>query len=157
MKSWICLVLLFCLNAISVNAQYSRLFTIENGLSSSMINNIYQDSRGYIWISTGDGLNRYDGVKFVKYRAVKNDSTSLSSNNVYSVYENVDGKVFVLSSKGLQYYDYATDSFRALVRSSGAYNNKCILRCKDGTILVGTSGFGIKKYLSALIVLLLKL
>ena len=54
-----------------------------------MINNIYQDSRGYIWISTGDGLNRYDGVKFVKYRAVKNDSTSLSSNNVYSVYENV--------------------------------------------------------------------
>lgn len=147
MKSWICLVLLFCLNAISVNAQYSRLFTIENGLSSSMINNIYQDSRGYIWISTGDGLNRYDGVKFVKYRAVKNDSTSLSSNNVYSVYENVDGKVFVLSAKGLQYYDYATDSFRTLVRSSGAYNNKCILRCKDGTILVGTSGFGIKKIL----------
>lgn len=126
-------------------AQYSRLFTIEDGLSSSFINNLYKDSRGYIWISTNDGLNRYDGVKFINYKSNQNDSTSLLSNNVYFMYEDSNANIFVLSGNGLQTYDYSTDAFHILAHSNDLYNNKCILECKDGTILIGTSGYGIKK------------
>ncbi|MBM6889124.1 response regulator [Bacteroides caecigallinarum] len=126
------------------HAQYSRLFTIGDGLSSSLINNIYQDSRGYIWISTRDGLNRYDGAKVVKYKPLKNDSTTLLSNNVSSVYEDSVGHIFVLSNKGLQTYDYATDKFKTLALSDSRYNNKCIFGGYDKSLLIGTSGYGIK-------------
>lgn len=134
---------LLCLIMYCANAQYSRLFTVENGLSSSLINNLYQDSRGSIWISTGYGLNKYDGAKFVKYMSEAGDSSALLSNDVYSVFEDGDN-LFVLSTGGLQMYDYSSDSFRTLLHSDNRYNNKCIMKRKDGTILIGTSGYGIK-------------
>lgn len=144
MKSILYLLICVCWVVIgNANAQYSRIFTIETGLSSSLINNLYQDKRGDIWISTGYGLNRYDGAKFINYKSIKNDSTSLLCNNVYSVYEYEDG-LFVLSTDGLQAYDYSTDKFYSLLFSGNNYNNKCILKRKDGTILLGTSGYGIK-------------
>ncbi|MCF2594822.1 hypothetical protein I6E11_13695, partial [Bacteroides caecigallinarum] len=66
MKSRLYLLICICWVVIgNASAQYSRLFTIETGLSSSLINNLYQDKRGDIWISTGYGLNRYDGAKFI--------------------------------------------------------------------------------------------
>lgn len=144
MKSILYLLICVCWVVIgNANAQYSRLFTIETGLSSSLINNLYQDKRGDIWISTGYGLNRYDGVKFINYKSIKNDSTSLLCNNVYSVYEYED-KLFILSTNGLQAYDYSTDKFHSLLFSGNDYNNKCILKRNDGTLLLGTSGYGIK-------------
>lgn len=51
-----------------------------------MINHIYQDSKGYIWVSTEDGLNKYDGAKFVNYKNHFNDSTSLLGNHVYRTF-----------------------------------------------------------------------
>lgn len=144
MKSRLFLIFLLCFSVVSAFAQYSRLFNIESGLSSSLINHLYQDSRGYLWVSTSYGLNRYDGAKFVRYKSVLNDSTSLLSNNVYSVFEDASGNMFILSSRGLQKYDYSDDSFHTLFPSSHRYNNKCIVQRKDGTILIGTSGYGIK-------------
>ncbi len=46
----------------------SKLFTTDKELSSSLINQIYQDRNGFIWIATEDGLNRYDGAKFTIYK-----------------------------------------------------------------------------------------
>ena len=144
MKSRLYLLICICWVVIgNASAQYSRLFTIETGLSSSLINNLYQDKRGDIWISTGYGLNRYDGAKFINYKSVQNDSTSLLSNNVYHVREYGDS-LFILSTNGLQAYDYVTDKFHTLLRSGNYYNNKCILKRKDGSILLGTSGYGVK-------------
>lgn len=143
MKYRVFIFSLLCLAIICAEAQYSRLFTVENGLSSSLINNLYQDFRGNMWISTGYGLNKYDGAKFVKYISEAGDSTTLLSNEVYYVFENADS-LFVLSNSGLQLYDYSTDSFRTLLYSSNGYNNKCIMKRKDGTILIGTSGYGLK-------------
>lgn len=144
MKSRLYLLICICWVVIgNLNAQYSRLFTIETGLSSSLINNLYQDKYGDIWICTEYGLNRYDGAKFINYKSIQNDSTSLLSNNVYSVYES-DDKLYILSTGGLQIYDYSTDKFHTLLRSMKNYNNKCMLKRGDGTVLSGTSGFGIK-------------
>ena len=112
-----------------------------------MINHIYQDSKGYIWVSTEDGLNKYDGAKFVNYKNHFNDSTSLLGNHVYKTFQDSKGYLYVLSTKGLQFYDYKSDSFITIKKSnsSSEYNNKSITQLSDGSILIGTSGYGIKE------------
>lgn len=56
-------------------AQTGRFYTMENGLSSSLVNELLQDSRGFVWIATEYGLNRFDGIRFTNYRHVLGDST----------------------------------------------------------------------------------
>ena len=58
----LCLLSL-CLSSTS-HGQEGKMFTVDKDLSSSMLNKIYQDRDGIIWIATEDGLNRYDGAKF---------------------------------------------------------------------------------------------
>lgn len=73
----------FCLLPLLCKGQFCKLYTTHGEISSSMINNIYQDQKGYIWVTTEDGLNKFDGAKFTSYRTHKNDSTSLIGNHVY--------------------------------------------------------------------------
>lgn len=63
-------------------AQTRNFYSTENGLSSSLINQLFQDSRGFIWVATEYGLNRFDGLNFSNYRHVPNDSVSLTSDYV---------------------------------------------------------------------------
>ena len=65
--------------------QFDHL-TIEDGLSQSTVNCIYQDRRGFMWFGTQDGLNRYDGYNFKVYRHLPSDSTTLSDNYVWCIY-----------------------------------------------------------------------
>lgn len=75
------LVLLYISGIItSITAQTGKQFSTDNELSNSLINTIFQDSRNFIWIATEDGLNKYDGVKFMTYRNDKNISTKLFAN-----------------------------------------------------------------------------
>ena len=57
------LIILFICFAALCHGQSYKIFTADQGLSSSLINRIHQDHNGMIWIATEDGLNRYDGVK----------------------------------------------------------------------------------------------
>ena len=71
------LLLLF---SLLCNGQSPKLFTTDKELSSSLINQIYQDRNGFIWIATEDGLNRYDGAKFTIYKHEPNNEHSLAHN-----------------------------------------------------------------------------
>lgn len=66
--------------------------TTENGLSSNLINDIKQDSLGYIWIATNDGLNRYDGNNFKIFKS-GNLYDYISNNYVQSI-EIVGNKLY---------------------------------------------------------------
>ena len=56
-----------------------RHLTVENdGLSESTVYDVYQDSRGYMWISTDNGLNRYDGYSMESYQYMHYDTLSIS-------------------------------------------------------------------------------
>ena len=79
----ILILLLLWLVMIGATAQTYRLFTTENGLTSSLVNYIYEDRYGLIWIASEDGLNKYDGVKITSYKHREGDESSLASNYVH--------------------------------------------------------------------------
>lgn len=86
------LLLLF---SLLCNGQSPKLFTTDKELSSSLINQIYQDRNGFIWIATEDGLNRYDGAKFTIYKHEPNNEHSLAHNFVRTVFEDSKGHLFI--------------------------------------------------------------
>ena len=75
-KSILCFLCL-CISILCYG-QKGKLFTVDRELSSSMINSIYQDKEGIIWIATEDGLNRYDGAKFTVYKNIPGTKLKVS-------------------------------------------------------------------------------
>lgn len=64
------IIIFLCFLPLLCKGQFCKLYSTHGDISSSMINHIYQDSKGYIWVSTEDGLNKYDGAKFVNYKII---------------------------------------------------------------------------------------
>ncbi len=111
---------LFFLIVFTLNCSYSfsqvknyRLdhLSIEQGLSESSVNCIAQDSSGFLWFGTQDGLNRYDGYNFVTYEPIPDDSSSISNNYIYCIYVDKSGTMWIGTDNGLNRYNSTTDSF----------------------------------------------
>ncbi len=77
-----------------------NLIDIDQGLSQNEVNDILQDSRGFMWFATYSGLNRYDGYDFKIYSIKPDDSTSLKCNKILSLYEDHKGVLWVGTSGG---------------------------------------------------------
>lgn len=60
-----------------LGAQTGKIYTTDMGLSSSLINQIFQDKQGFVWVATEYGLNKFDGLRFTNYRHVSADSSSI--------------------------------------------------------------------------------
>lgn len=88
-----------------------RYLGIEQGLSNNAILTFYQDHRGFMWIGTYDGLNRYDGYNFRIFRNIFGDSTSLSTNNVYHLEGDAKHNIWVGGQNGLNIYNPLTEKF----------------------------------------------
>ena len=90
--------------------KFRRLDTPE-GLSSSQINVIFKDSRGFVWIGTPYGLNRYDGYRVKNYYSNQRDTTTMRDNYTDHIYEAADGKLWMRQGMNYCVYDPVTDSF----------------------------------------------
>src|SRR3954453_17906562 len=83
------------------------------GLQSSVINTMLQDTRGFLWFGTADGLCRYDGYNFKTFRRISGDSNSLPGNYILKLAEDHDGKIWIgLFKDGISCYDPATGIFK---------------------------------------------
>jgi signal transduction histidine kinase/ligand-binding sensor domain-containing protein/AraC-like DNA-binding protein len=82
----------------------------REGLSNNIVEAVTQDRQGFIWIGTGNGLNRFDGHNFVVYRKTA-DTTSLSDNSVTSLLVDGGGFLWVGTDRGLNRFDPATGRF----------------------------------------------
>jgi len=102
---------LFLFFSLNVKAQRVRLLTPDDGLSNSHITQIYQDSKGYIWVATENGLNKFNGYDFEVFLSVPNDTTSILANYVTHIYEDSRGMFWVSTSNGLLQYDRTTNTF----------------------------------------------
>jgi ligand-binding sensor domain-containing protein/serine phosphatase RsbU (regulator of sigma subunit) len=77
-----------------------KQLTIKQGLSQSRISDIIQDSRGFIWVATEDGLNRYDGYRFEIFSFDPDDANSLSNQSITALAPDDSGNVWVGTSLG---------------------------------------------------------
>ena len=89
-----------------------RALTIEDGLSQGMVTSMTQDSSGFMWFATKDGLNRYDGYKITVFRNNPGDPLSLAENHVSEVKCAPDGRLWVgTASNGIQVFDPLSETF----------------------------------------------
>ncbi len=101
------------LNIANSQAQILNIdhFTIENGLSQTSVNCLIQDSRGFLWIGTQDGLNKYDGYSFYNFKNEPSDTNSLSNNFINCIYEDADKNIWVGTNAGVNKYNIYTERF----------------------------------------------
>ncbi|WEK17655.1 MAG: two-component regulator propeller domain-containing protein [Candidatus Pedobacter colombiensis] len=148
---WIKLPLLFIIlfGYRSASAQEDKIsfkhLTVENGLSQSSVLSIAQDSMGFMWFGTKDGLNKYNTRNFEIYKREKGNSSSLSSGqNVNALLTDSKGNLWVGTQKGLNRYLPESNSFKRYQydpkRKSSLSNNivRCIFEDNKGHIWVGT-------------------
>jgi len=98
------------LSLFGQNRNNYGLLTIKEGLSQNSALAIIQDKKGFIWIGTKDGLNRYDGIGFKVYRHSK-DKNSLVNNHVKSLYQDSDGNIWIGTYAGLNKFIPETEQF----------------------------------------------
>lgn len=107
----ICLILFaICVSVVmgAQGRQFTHINTLNSRLSSDCVKALLQDSRGYIWIGTVDGVNRYDGTRIRTYSA---SDMGLDSDFVNCMTEDINGDIWVATSSGVSHYDYRQDHF----------------------------------------------
>lgn len=102
---------LWCMLGATLVARPKNFLFTDSYLSSNLVNNIFQDSDGFLWISTENGLNRFDGAKMTCYFHEKDNPHSLAHNFVCFVHEDREGNLLVGSYLGVQLYHRDTDDF----------------------------------------------
>lgn len=85
--------------------------SIAQGLSNNSVRCIFQDHRGFIWLGTYDGLNRYDGYNFKVFRNKLNDSTSLPHNYIYAIHEDSNNDLWIGTGQGLTRFNSISNTF----------------------------------------------
>jgi ligand-binding sensor domain-containing protein/signal transduction histidine kinase len=124
---------------------------INEGLSQSTVQAIIQDNKGFIWIGTNNGLNRYDGTEFTIYESLANNSTSLSDKRITALCEDSSGAIWIGTSLGLNRYDrnhdyfirYFADAAKPGTISDDAITS--IVQDSAGNLWIGTDA-GINRY-----------
>jgi len=125
--------------------------TLDDGLSNSNINQIFQDKQGFIWMCTDDGLDVFDGYTFKTYKYNATDSTGISSNTVLCIAEDNDGQMWVGTNSGLNVFDRSRQTFKKYQHypqnSNSLSNNRITKLCfdKENHLWVGTDQ-GINRY-----------
>ena len=106
-------ILFLNLNLFAASSEYIfRQLTVDDGLSQSTVFATLQDSRGYMWFGTIDGLNRYDGYSFMVFTNNPSDSTTISDNVITSIFEDSQKQLWVGTVNGyINKFNLNTETF----------------------------------------------
>ncbi|MFC2104705.1 two-component regulator propeller domain-containing protein [Bacteroidota bacterium] len=118
-------------------------YAVKDGLSQSVANCFLQDSEGYLWIGTQNGLNRFTAYGFDKFIHDPSDSNSISDNWIFSIVEDRKGNLWIGTQKGLNKFDKKTGIFsvikhhteNSLIHNYSVYGLFCDT---SGNILINT-------------------
>jgi signal transduction histidine kinase/ligand-binding sensor domain-containing protein/DNA-binding response OmpR family regulator len=133
------------------NLKFEHLGT-DAGLSQSNARAILQDSRGFIWVGTQDGLNRYDGYKFVVYKNNPRDSSTISNNLINYLFEDSEKNLWIATGGGgLARFDREKDNF--IHYRHNPHNPKsisddiinCIAEDSEGNLWIGSQYGGLSR------------
>ncbi|BDD02340.1 hybrid sensor histidine kinase/response regulator transcription factor [Persicobacter psychrovividus] len=140
-KHLLCLVV-FTILSLHVFADFRHLST-KNGLSQNDINCVFQDSKGFVWVGTHDGLNRFDGLSIEVFHPT-DKPYSIKSNLPYTIIEDKRGYLWIGSSdlgisrydpRSQQFVNFYNDKPRHLLTSNRVTN---LTFDKQGNLWVGT-------------------
>lgn len=90
---------------------YFKNLGVEDGLSQNMVYAILQDSQGFMWFGTQDGLNRYDGNAFKVFKKNMQEEGRLKSDAIFSLAEGMHGMLYIGTDDGVYLYDPVTERF----------------------------------------------
>ncbi|UCH96254.1 MAG: hypothetical protein JSV88_05195, partial [Candidatus Aminicenantes bacterium] len=134
------------------NIRFERL-SLEHGLSSVSVYCILQDSQGFMWFGTEDGLNKYDGYNFTVYRHNPDNSASLGNDYVTSIFEDSDGSLWIgTRGGGLNQLDRKKEIFTRFQNQAdnphSLSNNVVtwIFADSGGSLWIGTRGGGLNRF-----------
>jgi ligand-binding sensor domain-containing protein/DNA-binding response OmpR family regulator len=152
------LLLVFSLTGFSQEYPV-KFLDISDGLSNNSVTTIYQDSDGFMWFGTYDGLNRYDGYNFKVYRNRINDKNSLSFNTIYNIEGDSKKNIWVGGSNGACVFDKKTSIFHPIEYVSNT-NKTQILKdvihqirsVSKELVLVASQNFGLLVYKNGLLI-----
>lgn len=130
---------------------HSYNYTVRDGLPSNHVYGIVQDSVGFIWIGTSNGLCRFDGQEFRNYLHAGSDRSSISSNNIRRLMIDRRQQIWISLDNGVDIYDPRTDLFRhfdARTADSLAVEGQTIeiIEDRDGEIWISTVNSGVFRY-----------
>ncbi len=139
--------LLCCWGVATMSQTYeSTVISLEDGLSQSTVFAIAQDHKGFLWLGTEDGLNRYDGREFKVFKHEPFDATSLAGNQVSSIHVDQKGRLWIgLQMEGLSLYQPQSGSFLNFAHDPENPNSlshshiTCIAEDLSGNIWIGTA------------------
>lgn len=100
------LLLIFPLSLYSQNFSF-RHYTAEDGLPSSEVYHVFQDSKGYIWFATDNGVSRYDGYEFHNF----SEDDGLPDNTVFEIYEDYKGRIWFIPHSAMFSYFFNDSIF----------------------------------------------
>jgi signal transduction histidine kinase/ligand-binding sensor domain-containing protein/CheY-like chemotaxis protein/AraC-like DNA-binding protein len=130
-------------------------YNTEKGLSHNQVNCFFKDSRGFVWIGTIDGLNRFDGYSFRVFKHDPADPASIADHQVNAIFEDPQGYIWISTRLGLDIYDPVTETFdhnvnRAAQRfglRDADFNR--IIKTRSGDYWISHNKLGLLKYRTA--------
>ena len=152
MKSFYCLIISLsihlCGYAILPTQFHFRHYNIENGVSSNNISTLFQDQKGYIWIGTENGLNRFDGNQFTLYQKNNPLYSNSHANSINTICETTDKKLWLGTDNGVFIYNQVKDTFTPFVKQTSDKTSITswithIIQDKAGNIWIATHKQGI--------------
>lgn len=109
-----------------------EVISVNEGLGQHDVSSIVQDSRGFIWIATYDGLHRYDGYDFRIFRYDAGDDSSLADNRILCVFEDSREHLWVATEGGgLSLFNHADENFTNFKLGENPADNSVYTICED--------------------------
>ena len=150
--SLVLFLLFFCFSK-DLKAQEINLesISISNGLASPVVFDITQDSYGLLWISTANGVQRYDGYNWKTYRNIIGDPNSLQHNQTFYISEDSIQNLWIANELGLTYFNRAKNTFTnynvdSIFETVGGSRTIKVLPDSQGRVWATTIGQGILQY-----------
>ncbi len=146
--AWLCSDALTSIAQVA-NVKFDHIGT-KQGLSHGNVISIVQDSKGFMWFGTRDGLNKYDGYNFTVYKNDPEDPKTLVNNMIMDMVEDKDGKIWIATGGGgLDLFDPSTETFQHFPVGPDAITDTYINALhldKNGVLWIGTDTRGLNSY-----------
>jgi len=148
----------FCSNTIALAAPATPMHfshvSLEDGLSQNNVQSILQDSKGYMWFATENGLNRYDGYGIHRYSRERGNPSGFTNDFVWVIAEDSEHDLWLATQGGgVVRWNRATDSFTSFRHDPQNPNSlasddrvRTIYEDQSGTLWIGTSAGGLNRF-----------